>query len=90
MVWYCNVGVDFVTRKITRSIAFMECGKLPHIELGNLDAQRDWGHSKDYVRGIHLMLQHHTPRDFVLASGEARSVRDFVIEAFRVVGKDLW
>lgn len=57
--------------------------------LGNLDAQRDWGHASDYVRGIHAMLQLKVPQDFVLATGKSRTVREFVEEAFRVVSVNI-
>ena len=71
-------GEEFVTRKITRGIAAILAGKQDHLTLGNLDAKRDWGHARDYVRGMWLMLQQDTPDDYVLATGQARSVRDFV------------
>ena len=74
-------GETFVTRKITRGLSQISCGLQDVLELGNLDAQRDWGHAKDYVRGMWMIAQHETPDDFVLATGEMRSVREFVNEA---------
>lgn len=71
-------GIEFVTQKIARHAKFNK-----EISLGNLDSKRDWGHAKDYVRGMHLMLQHHEPDDFVLATGQVRSVRDFVKAAYK-------
>lgn len=71
-------GKQFVTRKITFSFAKINAGLQDHIELGNLDAVRDWGHAEDYVRAMHLMLQQEIPEDFVIASGESHTVRDFV------------
>jgi len=70
-------GEEFVTRKITRGLARVKWGLQPHVELGNMDACRDWGFAKDYVRGMHAMLQHDTPDDFVIATGETHSVRSF-------------
>jgi GDPmannose 4,6-dehydratase len=71
-------GKQFVTRKITYSFAKIAAGKQQTLELGNLDAVRDWGHAEDYVEAMYLMLQQETPKDFVIATGEAHSVRDFV------------
>jgi len=71
-------GKQFVTRKITYSLAKINAGLQEHLELGNLDAIRDWGHAEDYVQAMHLMLQQDTPEDFVIASGESHSVREFV------------
>ncbi len=68
-------GADFVTQKIARGIAAIEAGKQKKIVLGNLDASRDWGHAKDYVRAMWMMLQQGTPGDYVIATGEARTVR---------------
>jgi len=70
-------GEEFVTRKITRGLARVRWGLQPHVELGNMDACRDWGFAKDYVRGMHAMLQQDTPDDFVIATGETHSVRSF-------------
>ena len=82
-------GLEFVTRKITHAVARIKLGVQDHVELGNLDAKRDWGHSKDYVRAMWLMLQHETPEDFVIATGEQHTVRDFTERAFKAVGIDL-
>ena len=79
-------GETFVTRKITRGLSQISCGLQDILELGNLDAQRDWGHAKDYVRGMWMIAQHETPDDFVLATGEMRSVREFVDEASKYFG----
>jgi len=82
-------GETFVTRKITRAVAKISLGLQDSLELGNLDSQRDWGHAKDYVEGMWLMLQQKTPEDFVLATGETHSVRQFVELAFREIGKEI-
>lgn len=79
-------GETFVTRKITRGVARIKLGMQKKIYLGNIDAKRDWGHAKDYVEGMWLMLQQETPEDYVLATGETTSVRDFVSMAFKEVG----
>lgn len=79
-------GQDFVTRKISRAAAEFELGRSEPLMLGNLDSLRDWGDSEDYVEGMWLMLQQNTPGDYVLATGEAHSVRDFVERAFEQVG----
>jgi GDPmannose 4,6-dehydratase len=76
-------GKEFVTRKITDSVARIKLGLQSHVELGNMDSKRDWGHSKDYVKAMWLMLQHDTPDDYVIASNETRTVREFVETAFR-------
>lgn len=78
-------GETFVTRKITLGIADIVCGSNKPIALGNLDAQRDWGHAKDFVQGMWLMMQQEQPQDYVLATGVAYSVRAFVERAFDVV-----
>ena len=78
-------GEEFVTRKITKAIGEIEAGKSEYIELGNLDSQRDWGHAQDYMEGAWLMLQQDQPDDYVLATGTAYSVRDFVERAFNVI-----
>ncbi len=80
-------GETFVTRKITRAVAAIERGLQSRIYLGNLDARRDWGHARDYVEGMWLMLQQPEPDDYVLATGEARSVREFVEHAFAAIGR---
>ncbi|XP_047534252.1 GDP-mannose 4,6 dehydratase [Vanessa atalanta] len=84
-------GENFVTRKITRGVAKIQLGLMKHLELGNLDCKRDWGHAKDYVEAMWLMLQQEEPEDFVVATGEAHSVREFVEKAFSYVGrKVIW
>ncbi len=80
-------GETFVTRKITRAVAAIELGLQKHLYLGNLDAKRDWGHARDFVRGMWLMMQQKTPDDYVLATGKSYSVRQFVERAFREVGR---
>jgi GDPmannose 4,6-dehydratase len=82
-------GETFVTRKITRGVAGIELGLQDRIFLGNLDARRDWGHARDYVEGMWLILQQPSPDDYVLATGEAHSVREFVEKAFAYVGKPI-
>jgi GDPmannose 4,6-dehydratase len=79
-------GETFVTRKITRAVAAIERGLQEHLYLGNLNARRDWGHARDFVEGMWLMLQQTQPDDYVLATGEAHSVREFVQCAFAQVG----
>jgi GDPmannose 4,6-dehydratase len=79
-------GETFVTRKITRGIARILAGKDEKLYLGNLDAKRDWGYAKDYVEAMWLMLQQDNPDDYVIATGETRSVRDFLEEASNLVG----
>ena len=76
-------GREFVTRKITDSVAKIKLGKLDLLELGNLDAKRDWGYAKEYVEGMHLMLQSDTPDTFVLATNRTETVRNFVTMAFK-------
>ncbi len=78
-----------MTRKITTQVALIACGELDSFQLGNLDAVRDWGHARDYMRGVHLMLQQPAGGDYVLASGQSYSVRDFVKAAFKVVGVNI-
>lgn len=82
-------GETFVTRKITRAVAAIELGVNEKLYLGNLDAKRDWGHARDYVEGQWRILQHDKPDDFVLATGETHSVREFVELAFHHVGRTL-
>lgn len=82
-------GETFVTRKITQAVARISLGFQSKLYLGNLDAQRDWGHAKDYVEGMWKILQHEPPEDFVLATGVTTSVRDFVQLAFAEVGISL-
>lgn len=79
-------GETFVTRKITRAVAAIEQGLQDRVFLGNLDAKRDWGHARDYVEGMWLIVQQDQADDFVLATGEAHSVREFVEKAFAIVG----
>jgi GDPmannose 4,6-dehydratase len=80
-------GETFVTRKITRAVAAIERGLQKRLYLGNLDARRDWGHARDFAEGMWLMLQQPQPDDYVLATGEAHSVREFVERAFACVGR---
>jgi len=79
-------GETFVTRKITRAVAAIKFGLQEKLYLGNLDAKRDWGHARDYVDGMWRIVQQEKPDDFVLATGETHSVREFVAEAFSEVG----
>lgn len=82
-------GETFVTRKITRAAARIAKGTQDKLWLGNLDAKRDWGHAEDYVEAMWLILQHDEPDDFVIATGETHSVREFATKAFARVGIDL-
>ena len=82
-------GKQFVTRKITDSLAKVAHGLQGHFDLGNLNAKRDWGFAGDYVKAMHLMLQQDTPEDFVIATGETHSVRDFVNAAAKGIGMDI-
>ena len=82
-------GPEFVTRKISQAVARIKLGKQEHIELGNMDAKRDWGYAGDYVEGMWRMLQQDEPGDFVLATGEAHSIREFCEIAFKQVGLDI-
>ncbi|XP_037581038.2 GDP-mannose 4,6 dehydratase isoform X1 [Dermacentor silvarum] len=82
-------GETFVTRKISRSVAKIHLGQLECFELGNLDSKRDWGHAKDYVEAMWLMLQEKEPSDFVIATGEYHSVREFVEVAFKHIGRTI-
>ena len=79
-------GKEFVTRKITNAVARIKLGLQDHVELGNLDAKRDWGHSKDYVRAMWLLLQQEEPDDYVIATNETRTVREFAKTAFAAAG----
>ena len=79
-------GPTFVTRKITRALARIVAGTQDKLFLGNLDAKRDWGHAQDYVRAMWMMLQTDTPADYVIGTGESRSVREFLDAAFGLVG----
>ena len=82
-------GEDFLTRKVTTSIAKIYSDPTFTLEIGNMDAKRDWGHAKDYVYGMWLMLQQDVPDDFVLATGETHSVREFVELAFTIAGHNV-
>jgi GDPmannose 4,6-dehydratase len=79
-------GIEFVTRKITNAVARIKLGMQKTLSLGNLDAKRDWGHARDYVKAMWLMLQQDNPSDYVVATGRAASVRDFCRLAFDHVG----
>lgn len=81
-------GETFVTRKITRALGRIKLGLQDKLYLGNLDAKRDWGHARDYVEAMYLMLQQETPRDYVIATGEAYSVREFAERAFALLDLD--
>jgi GDPmannose 4,6-dehydratase len=82
-------GETFVTHKITRAVAAIELGLQAKLFLGNLNAKRDWGHARDYVEGMWLIVQQEEPDDYVLATGEAHSVREFVEKAFSHVGRTI-
>jgi len=82
-------GLEFVTRKITNAVARIERGTLDTLELGNLNARRDWGFARDYVEGMHLMLQAPEPDTYVLATGRSETVRRFVELAFKAVGREI-
>src|SRR5581483_8427208 len=82
-------GETFVTRKITRAVAAIGLGLQDKLYLGNLDAKRDWGHARDYVDGMWLMLQQPQPDDYVLATGTSHTVREFVERAFALIGRRL-
>jgi GDPmannose 4,6-dehydratase len=81
-------GLEFVTRKVTDGVAKIKLGRAQELRLGNLDARRDWGFAGDYVRAMWLMLQQETPDDYVIATGETRTVRELVQTAFEYVGLD--
>jgi GDPmannose 4,6-dehydratase len=90
-------GLNFVTRKITRYVAQLAIarqnptnGPFYALQLGNLHSRRDWGHAKDYVRAMHAMLCHDVPMDFVIATGQTRSIRDLLTAAFSVIGVHDW
>lgn len=82
-------GETFVTRKITQAVAAIKQGRQSQLFLGNIDAKRDWGHARDYVEGMWLMMQQDKPDDYVLATGESHSVREFVEIAFSHIGKTI-
>jgi GDPmannose 4,6-dehydratase len=81
-------GFEFVTRKITSHVAKIKLGLAKEVHLGNLDARRDWGHAREYVRGMWMMLQQDAPDDYVIATGEQHTVREFAEAAFSCVGLD--
>jgi GDPmannose 4,6-dehydratase len=83
-------GLEFVTRKIANGVARIKLGKQKHLELGNLEAKRDWGYAKDYVRAMWLMLQQDEPRDYVIGTGESHSVKEFLQIACEVAGIGPW
>lgn len=82
-------GEDFVTRKITVAVARIKAGKQDHLELGNMDAKRDWGFAGDYVEGMWAIMQQDKADDFVLSTGETHTVREFVEESFKVAGYEI-
>lgn len=81
-------GFEFVTRKVASSVARIKCGLETELRLGNLEARRDWGYAPDFIRAMWLMLQQKTPQDYVIATGESHTVREFVETAFDCVGLD--
>lgn len=83
-------GLEFVTRKIANGVARVKLGKQLFVELGNLDAKRDWGYAKDYVEAMWLMLQQENPEDYVIATGETHSVREFLQSACKYAGIENW
>ncbi len=83
-------GLEFVTRKIANGVARVKLGKQTHVELGNLEAKRDWGYAKDYVVAMWLMLQQENPDDYVIATGETHSVKEFFQLACKVAGIENW
>ena len=83
-------GHEFVTRKISDGVAKIHLGLADHISLGNLESRRDWGYAPDYVEAVWMMLQQDAPDDYVIATNEAHSIRDFLDEAFNVVGIKDW
>lgn len=82
-------GEGFVTRKVTRAVAAIALGRQDCLEIGNLDAKRDWGHARDYVEGMWLIMQQDKPDDYVLATGEVHSVRELIERAFACVGREI-
>lgn len=82
-------GPEFVTRKISNAVARIKLGKLDHIELGNMDSKRDWGYAGDYVEGMWRILQQDEPGDYVLATGETHTIREFCDFAFKEIGIDI-
>jgi GDPmannose 4,6-dehydratase len=82
-------GETFVTRKITRAVAAIQLGKQDRLYIGNLDAKRDWGHARDFIEGMWMILQQDEPDDYVLATGEMHSVREFIERAFACVEREI-
>jgi GDPmannose 4,6-dehydratase len=82
-------GETFVSRKVTRAVAAIQAGRQNRLYIGNLDAKRDWGHARDYVEGMWMMLQQEKPDDYVLATGHAYTVREFIERAFAVIGRQI-
>jgi GDPmannose 4,6-dehydratase len=83
-------GIDFVTKKIAHQVVEVSLGKREFVELGNLEAKRDWGYAKDYVEAMWLMLQQDKPDDYVVATGETHTVEEFLVTAFAAVGITDW
>jgi GDPmannose 4,6-dehydratase len=83
-------GLEFVTRKITTAVARIQLGKQKYVELGDLTPKRDWGYAGDYVRGMWQMLQQDKPDDYILATGETHSIKDFLDTAFKEIGIENW
>jgi GDPmannose 4,6-dehydratase len=83
-------GIEFVTRKISDGVARIHLGLADHITLGNLEAKRDWGYAPDYIEAMWLMMQQDTPDDYVIATNETRTIREFLDEAFGIVGITNW
>jgi GDPmannose 4,6-dehydratase len=83
-------GLEFVTRKITDGVARISLGLTDKIALGNLEAKRDWGYAPDYIEAMWLMMQSESPDDFVIATGETHSIREFLDESFAVIGIKDW
>jgi GDPmannose 4,6-dehydratase len=83
-------GLEFVTRKITNSLARIKLGLQERISLGNLDSARDWGYAPDYVKAMWMMLQQREPDDYVIATGETHTIREFLDVAFRIAGFETW
>jgi GDPmannose 4,6-dehydratase len=82
-------GPQFVTRKVSLAVAAIDAGKQDHLAIGNMDAKRDWGHAEDYVRAMWMMMSHDVADDYVIATGKTHTIREFIEEAFRVVGRDI-
>ncbi len=82
-------GIEFVTRKITDAVAKIKYGRQDYFEIGSLDAMRDWGYAAEFVEGMWMMLQRKSPGDYVLATGESHSVREFIEQAFAFIGTDI-